>query len=130
MTGFVFSEAVYELVLFGFAPLFLTVATVWILWHVLETIHPDEVIHIQFFLTFILVAVPFVMLIYFGLATVLYDKMIAVSGGSQSALLPLEPMSGATVAGAVIYIGLTVWLWSHWRKLRMRQRGTLQHLAR
>jgi len=61
-----------------------------------------------------------VMLIYGGLTTVLYDKMIAVSGGSQPPLLPLEPMSGVTLAAAVIYIGLTVWLWSLWRNLRSR----------
>ena len=119
-TGFVFSEAAYELVLFGFVPLFLTVATVWILWHVSEKINPDEITDIQPLLIFIIVVIPFVMLIYGGLATVLYDKMIAVSGGSQPPLLPLEPMSGVTLAGAVIYIGLTVWLWSLWRNLRSR----------
>ena len=116
MTGFVFSEAVYELVLFGFAPLFLTVATIWILWHVLQKI--DEVIDIRFFLTFILVAVPFVMLIYFGGTIILYSKMMAVSGGSRQVFLPLTPLSRVKLIGteAVIYIGLMVWLWSHWRK--------------
>ena len=116
MTGFAFSEAVYELVLFGFAPLFLTVATIWILWHVLEKI--DEVIDIRFFLTFILVAVPFVMLIYFGGTIILYSKMMAVSGGSRQVFLPLTPLSRVKLIGteAVIYIGLMVWLWSHWRK--------------
>jgi hypothetical protein len=32
-----------ELILFGLVPLFLTLAPVWILWHSLEKINPDEV---------------------------------------------------------------------------------------
>jgi hypothetical protein len=32
-----------ELILFGLVPLFLTLATVWILWHSLEKINPHEV---------------------------------------------------------------------------------------
>ena len=51
-TEFVFSEAAYELVLFGFVPLFLTVATVWILWHVSGRINPDEITDIQSLLIF------------------------------------------------------------------------------
>jgi hypothetical protein len=33
----------FELILFDLVPLFLTLATVWILWHFLEKINPDEV---------------------------------------------------------------------------------------
>ena len=36
-------EIAFELVLFGLVPLFLTLATVWILWHSLKKINPDEV---------------------------------------------------------------------------------------
>src|SRR5262249_43898807 len=36
-------ETAFELILFGLVPLFLTLATVWILWHFLEKIDPDEV---------------------------------------------------------------------------------------
>jgi hypothetical protein len=36
-------ETAFELILFGLVPLFLTLATVWILWHSLEKINPDEV---------------------------------------------------------------------------------------
>ena len=87
----------------------MTVATVWIIWHVLEKINPDEVADIKSFLTFIIVVIPFVMLIYGGLTIMLYEKMVIISGGSQPVL------SEVIVAGAAIYIGLTVWLWSHWQ---------------
>jgi hypothetical protein len=60
-TGFVI-ESVSDLILFGLVPLFLTVATVWILWHVLEKIDQD-VRDVRSFLTFILVVIPFVALI-------------------------------------------------------------------
>jgi hypothetical protein len=42
MTGFAL-ETASGLILFGLVPLFLTLATVWILWHSLEKISPDEV---------------------------------------------------------------------------------------
>ena len=41
MIGFAL-ETAFELILFGLVPLFLTLATVWILWHSLEN-NPDEV---------------------------------------------------------------------------------------
>jgi hypothetical protein len=40
MTGFVL-EGVFELALFGFLPLLLTIAAVWIIWYVFEKINPD-----------------------------------------------------------------------------------------
>ena len=115
MIGFIF-DAVSVLFIFGFLPLFLTVATVWILWHVLEKINPDEVTDIQSLLTYIIVPISCVILVYGGLAIVLYDEMTAASGGLHPVLLPLPPH--VAQVGVVIYIGLTVWVWSHWRKLR------------
>jgi hypothetical protein len=56
MTGAVF-ENVSELILFGFVPSLVTVATVWIIWLVLEKINPDEVADIRTFLTFIIAVV-------------------------------------------------------------------------
>jgi hypothetical protein len=122
MTGFVF-DVVSELFLFGVVPLFLTTATVWILWHVLEKI--DDVTEIKSFLTFIVSIVPFAMLFYGGLAIALYDDMMNVSGGLKSVLLPLPSLSWTILVGTIIYIGLAVWLWSHWRKLRIRQSAML-----
>ena len=119
MTGFGF-VIVFELIFFGFLPVFLIVATVWVLWHVLEKIDPNEVKHIQSFVTFIIVVVPFVMLFYGGLAILIYDQMMTASGSWRAVLLPLTESPWVILVGAVIYIGLTVWLWSHWRKLAIR----------
>jgi hypothetical protein len=69
---------------------------------------PDEVTDIASFLTFIVVVVPFVMLIYGGLAIVLLDEMMDVSGGMKSVLLPLPPLSWVILVGLVIYTGLAV----------------------
>ena len=118
MTSFIF-ETASELILFGFLPVLLTVATVWIVWRVLEKIDPAEVKYTRSFLTFVIVIVPFVMLNYGGLTMVIYDEMTVASGGWK--FLPLPPSSLLMVAGVAIYIALTVWLWSHWRKLNVRQ---------
>jgi hypothetical protein len=67
----------------------------------------------------ILVAIPFVMLIYFGLAVIICDN-VSVARGWPTAL-PLQLSSAETLAAAVTYIGLTVWLWLRWRKLQIRQ---------
>ena len=117
MAVFVF-EIVSELFLFGFVPLFATVATVWAFWNVLETIDPNEAKSIQFFLTVIVVVVPFAMLVFYGLAIVMYDQLMTASGGWRAVFLPLTESPWVILAGAVIYIGLTVWEWPHWRKLR------------
>jgi hypothetical protein len=63
---------------------------------------------------------PFVMLIYFGLAVIICDN-ISVARGWPTAL-PLQLSSEEFLAVAVPYIGLTVWLWLRWHKLQIRQR--------
>jgi hypothetical protein len=64
--------------------------------------------------TFITVIVPFVMLIYFGLAIINYDAIAARSGWPQA--LPLKGLLSPPLVGAVVfYIGQTVWLWWRWR---------------
>jgi len=60
--------------------LFLTVVTVWVVWHIFEKIGPNEVKNIQSFVTFIVVVVPFVMLFYGGLTILVYDQMMTASG--------------------------------------------------
>ena len=112
-----------ELILIGFVATFLTVATVWVLWYAAEKVLPDEVGQLQFFLTFIVVVIPFVMLVYFGL-DVLIDDAVATGAGWPTALpfagwptewpLVLPP---EILIAAVVYIGLTVWLGLRWRKL-------------
>ena len=96
-------------------PLFLTVATVSILWQALKKIEPDA--GIRSFLTFIVVIVPFVMFVCLGVAAIFHDKIVTWSGSPTA--LPLNPPSHAIIAGTAIYIGQTVWLWWSWRKQRI-----------
>src|SRR5262249_23285148 len=121
MTVF-FLESVSELILFGLLPLFVTVATVWILWRVLEKTDADEVIDIRSFLTFIVVVIPFVILVYGGLTVVIYNEMMGASGART--ILPLAaPLSRAILGGAIVYIGLALWVWLRWHKLSIRKWG-------
>jgi hypothetical protein len=96
-----------------FAALFLTVATLWLL------LYPNEGSSPQDFFVLIIVVMPFVMVIYFGLAVIICDK-ISVARGWPTAL-PLQIFSRAEgLAAAVTYIGLTAWLWLRWRKLMLK----------
>jgi|SRR5215831_1852361 len=99
-----------------FAALFLTVATLWILLYA----DPNEGSSPQDFFVLIVVVMPFVMLIYFGLAVIICD---AISAPPWPTAVPLNLSVPEVLAAAVTYIGLTVWLWLRWRKLRIRQRG-------
>ena len=58
----------------------MAIATVSILWYVAKRAFPDDVKELQFFLTFIVVVVPFVMLFYGGLTILVYDQMMTASG--------------------------------------------------
>ena len=73
-----------EIVLVDLLALFLSVVTVSILWYAVKKISSDDVKDLQSFLTFNLVIVPFVMIIYFGLAVINCDAMAARSGCSRS----------------------------------------------
>jgi hypothetical protein len=97
--------------LFVLLALFLTVATVWLLLYAIET-RPKE-IDARFFLVFIVVVIPFVMLIYFGLATIICNEIVA-----DRPTLPLELSLRKIVPATVTYIGLSAWVWLRWRKLR------------
>ena len=55
-----------EIVIFDLLALCLAVATVNIIWYVVKKAFPDEVRDLRFFLTFIVVIVPFVLTICFG----------------------------------------------------------------
>src|SRR6516225_1364059 len=100
-----------------FAALFLTVTTLWILLYA----DPNEGSSPRDFFVLIVVVIPFVMLIYFGLAVIICDK-ISVGRGWPTTL-PLQLSTAEALAMAVTYPSLTVWLWLRWRKLRIRQRG-------
>jgi hypothetical protein len=107
-----------EIVLMDLIALVVTVATVSILWYVVKKVFPDEIKDLQLFLTFIVVLVPFVILVYFGLAVINYDAIAALSGWPL--VLPLDSLWSPLIVGAVaFYIGQTMWLWWDWRKLRI-----------
>jgi len=107
-----------ELVLINLLALVVAIATVSILWYVVKKIFPDEVTDLQFFLTFIAVVVPFVMLVYFGLAVINYDAIAALAGWPL--ILPFDrPLSPPILGALVFYVGQTMWLWWDWRKLRI-----------
>jgi len=99
------------------AALFLTVATLKILLNA----DPNEGSSLRDLFMLIVVVMPFVMAIYFGLAVIICDN-ISLARGWPTAL-PLQLSTAEALAVAVTYIGLTVWLWLRWRKLRIRQRG-------
>jgi hypothetical protein len=105
-----------EVVLINLLALVAAIATVSILWYVVKKAFPDDVIGLRLFLIFIVVIVPFVMSVYFGLAVINYDAIAALSGWPP--VLPLDSLLSPLVVGAVaLYIGQTMWLWWDWRKL-------------
>src|SRR5215472_9355006 len=106
-----------EIVFIDILALFLSVATVEIVWRLAKRAFPSEVADLQFLLTFILFIVPFVMGIYFGLAVINYDA-IATRFGSPSALPLKTEVSPPIVGLTVFYIGQTLWLWWAWRQDR------------
>ena len=69
-------------------------------------------------MTFIAVVVPFVTLVYFGLAAINYDAIAALAGWPL--ILPFDrPLSPPILGALVFYVGQTMWLWWDWRKLRI-----------
>jgi tungstate transport system substrate-binding protein len=105
-----------EVVLINLLALVAAIATVSILWYVVKKAFPDDVIGLRLFLVFIVVIVPFVMSVYFGLAVINYDAIAALSGWPP--VLPLDSLLSPLVVGvAAFYIGQTMWLWWDWRKL-------------
>jgi len=111
------ADVTLVLIPIGFVATFLTVATAWILWYAAEKVFPNEIGQLQFFLMFIVMIIPFLMLIYFGWDAII-DDAVATQAGSPSEL-PLGVPPEIPVL-AVVYIGLTVWLGLRWRKLSKR----------
>ena len=107
-----------EVLLIDLLALVVAIATVSILWYVVKRVFPDDVKDLQFYLTFIGVIVPFVLLVCFGLPVINYDAIAARAGWPL--VLPLDSLlSPAIVAALAFYVGQTVWLWWDWRKLRI-----------
>jgi tungstate transport system substrate-binding protein len=107
-----------EIVLIDLLALVVAIATVSILWYVVKKAFADDVKDLQFLLTFIVVVVPFVIIIYFGLAVINYDAIAGLSGWPL--VLPLDSRLSLLIVGALaFYIGQTMWLWWDWRKVRI-----------
>ena len=105
--------------LFVLLALVLTVATIWLLLHAIET-RPKE-IDAQSFLVLIIVIIPFVMVIYFGLATIICNEIVAARSGRP--ILPLELLSLRKIVPATVtYIGLSTWTLGR-KTLRQVARG-------
>jgi len=103
-----------EVVIIDLLALFLAIATVEIIWYVVKKAFPDEVRDLRFFATFIVVIVPFVVIVCFGLAIINYDAMATRSGWPPA--LPLHGLLSPPIIGVLIfYVGQTAWLWSSWR---------------
>jgi hypothetical protein len=103
------SVPLFEIIFVYVAALFLTVATIW----VLPKIIPRD--DASSFFVLIIGIVPFVMLVYFGFAVIIDDTIDQRYGWPPDLPLGWRP---EIFAGAVIYTGLTLWLWWRWRKLR------------
>src|SRR6516165_2273994 len=103
-----------EIILIDFVALFLAIVTVSILWYLVKKLFPNEDRDVRFLLTFIGVVVPFVMLIYFGLAVINYEAIAVWSGWPQ--VLPVKNSLSPLILGTVVfYVGQTVWRWLDWR---------------
>ena len=105
------SAPLFEIIFVYVAALFLTVATLWVLLKITPGLRDT-----RSFLVLITVIVPFVMIIYFGFAVIIDDVIDHRNGWPPD--LPLGSRWAEIFAGAVIYTGLTLWLWWRTRKLR------------
>ena len=93
---------------------FLTVATLWPFSYPTQTIFPKKTVP-QSVWVLVLVGIPLVMLIYFGLAFLIGDT---ISDGTAWLTAREEELSFREgLVAAVSYVGLSGWLWLRWRNL-------------
>jgi hypothetical protein len=104
---------IYELLLVDLLAISLSVATVSILWYVVKKAFQNEVRDLQFFLTFVVVIIPFVILLCFGLAITIDD---AIAAPPWPMAMPVKLSRPEVLSLAVIYIGLTVRQWMRWNR--------------
>ena len=88
--------------LFVLLALFLTVATIWRLLRAIEAL-PNE-INAQSFLVLVIAIIPFVMSIYFGLAAIICDEIVAgrpilSSSNYYVVRCPVHPLCGTQPIG-------------------------------
>jgi hypothetical protein len=109
-----------EIILLELVALFLTVASMRLFLSAIQKLTPDDFEDRQFFWIVVLVMIPFVMLVYFGLAIIICNEITARSGRPMT--LPLELSLRKVVPATVTYIGLAAWIWLRWHKLVTHQR--------
>jgi hypothetical protein len=104
-----------DIILISLVALLLFVVTITALWEIEKKINPARAKTLDLFLIFAVVFVPFAMLIYFGMAIVVYDATAA----SQPNWPPVSVLSSEIiVALQIIYFAATSWLWLRWYKGR------------
>ena len=92
--------------------MFLTLATLWFFSYVNQTISPEHT-DSQSFWVFIVVVIPFLMVIYFGFAILISDTI-----SLRAAWLTADDTEltfSESLVLAVTYVGLSGWLWLRWR---------------
>ena len=93
--------------------LFLTVATLWFSLYADQTTNPEQT-DLRSFLVFIVVVIPFLMVIYFGFAILISDTI-----SLRAAWLTADDTEltfSESLVLAVTYVGLSGWLWLRWRR--------------
>jgi hypothetical protein len=91
--------------------LFLTAATLWLFLYANQTI-PEQTDSLSLWV-FIVVVLPFLMLIYFGFAILISDTIS--DGGAWLTPDDNELTFSEYLVLAVSYVGLSGWLWLRWR---------------
>jgi hypothetical protein len=100
------------IILLYLVALFLTVATLWPFSHPTQTIFPKKTV-LQSVWVLIVVGLPVVMLLYFGLAFLIGDTIS--DGTAWLTAREEEPSFTEGLVAAVSYVGLSGWLWLRWR---------------
>ena len=95
-------------ILLDLGALFLTVATLWFFLYANQTISPEQT-DLRTFLVFIVVVIPFLMVIYFGFAILISDTI-----SLRAAWLTADDKE-LTFSESLV-LALSGWLWLRWRR--------------
>ena len=109
------ANPVPDIILIGLLAFLLFVVTITALWEIEKKLNPARVKTLDPFLIFAVVFVSFTMVIYFGMAIVIYEATAALQPNWPTSSSLSRPIS---VGLAVIYFAGTSWLWLRWYKSR------------
>jgi hypothetical protein len=107
------ANPVPDIILLGLLAFLLFVVTITALWEIEKELNPARVKTLDLFLIFAVVFVPFTMLIYFGMAIVIYEATAALQPNWPTWLSLSWPI---LIVLAVIYFATMSWLWLRWYK--------------